>query len=356
MILSPSITLLIARHDDHDAAPSIPCNDTVMAGFIYPTGTHTTCSPVLPSQSVVSSSVNTPTRMTATAILPALSNGGSRATYLNTTSTECLSHILSIPTTSASLATASPVTSAWDALWSLHSVANSSITACTTTAAASNSSVSPSAISATHAIPYLTTRPAQPSAQSSTAIVIIPITTMTAVTLSSMQKALVDPSMFDPSIFDPGRLSSSDVQTSTIHITVTASVPAPTPTTTSLRESTITSKVTSTLTKTVRESSTPAQSSSSLSSVRLSSAPQSSLIPSSSSTHQSNGPFVHTSVFSKDPRCPYPLPGVYCGEPKTTLITETKCGEVSTTSLSTSAGGDEKSKEPAWCPYPGLRC
>lgn len=310
MILLPSITLLIARHDEHDGTPSVPCNDTVMAGFVYPTGTHTTCNPVLPSQSVVSSSVNIPTCMTATAIMPAPSNVGSRAPCLNATSTECLSHALSIPTTSASLATASPVTSAWDAFWSLHwpalGVANSSITGFTTTAAASSSSVSPSAISATPAIPYLTTRPAQPSAQSSTAIVVVPITTMTTVTLSSMQNALVDPSMFDPIIFDPGRLSSSDVQTSTIHITVTASVPAPTPTTTLLRESTITSKVTGTLTKTVRESSTPAQSSSSLSSVRLSSAPQLSLIPSSSNAHQSNGPVVHTSVISKDPRCPYP--------------------------------------------------
>jgi hypothetical protein len=33
---------------------------------------------------------------------------------------------------------------------------------------------------------------------------------------------------------------------------------------------------------------------------------------------------VHTSAIPADPRCPYPYPGIYCGKPKTTLITVTE--------------------------------
>jgi len=33
---------------------------------------------------------------------------------------------------------------------------------------------------------------------------------------------------------------------------------------------------------------------------------------------------VHTSIVTADPRCPYPYPHIYCGEPKTTLVTISK--------------------------------
>jgi hypothetical protein len=36
------------------------------------------------------------------------------------------------------------------------------------------------------------------------------------------------------------------------------------------------------------------------------------------------GDDVVTSVMTPDSRCPYPYPGIYCGEEKTTLITKTK--------------------------------
>ncbi|KAF3052980.1 hypothetical protein E8E11_009332 [Didymella keratinophila] len=167
---------------------------------------------------------------------------------------------------------------------------------------------------------------------------------MSAVTLSSIQNAFVDPGMFDPIIFGPGHLSSPDAQTSTIHITVTASMPKATPITTMVKQSTIASQVTSTLTKTLKPSSF-IHSSSAPPFVSPSSAPQSSVPPSSTSPHQSGDTIVRASVVSKDPRCPYPFPGVYCGEPKTTLITETRSGESSATSAPTSKDVEDKLKE-----------
>jgi hypothetical protein len=151
----------------------------------------------------------------------------------------------------------------------------------------------------------------------------------------------------DPVVFDPGRLplSSRDTQTSLIRITVTASVPKPTPTTALLRESTMTSKITNTLTKTVRLSWMIPQ---------PTSTPQSTQ-PEPTSSSPSDEPNVHTTVVSADPRCPYPLPDVYCGDPKTTLVTEIRNGKASTTSAPTNTGRRGKESN-GWCPYPGLKC
>ncbi|KAI8935774.1 hypothetical protein NX059_007294 [Plenodomus lindquistii] len=43
----------------------------------------------------------------------------------------------------------------------------------------------------------------------------------------------------------------------------------------------------------------------------------------SSSKKTKPTPEVHTSIKSADSRCPYPYPGIYCGKPKTTLVTVT---------------------------------
>jgi hypothetical protein len=43
--------------------------------------------------------------------------------------------------------------------------------------------------------------------------------------------------------------------------------------------------------------------------------------PSKTST-EDTGLSVITSVMTPDSRCPYPYPGIYCGETKTTLITK----------------------------------
>lgn len=159
----------------------------------------------------------------------------------------------------------------------------------------------------------------------------------------------------DPIIFDPGRLPSPVASTSTIYITVTASIAKSSAATSSLAEPTMTSRITRILTKTVKEPSktgeTPAPS---LPSFKL----EPPLIPTSksSSTAHSEPPAVYTSIIPEDPRCPYPFPGVYCGEPKTTLVTETKQARASTTSDTTSAMASEKPKESGWCPYPGKIC
>ncbi|CAO2649111.1 Nn.00g100600.m01.CDS01 [Neocucurbitaria sp. VM-36] len=46
---------------------------------------------------------------------------------------------------------------------------------------------------------------------------------------------------------------------------------------------------------------------------------------------------IYTVAMSADPRCPYPYPGIYCGKQKTTLVTNTKNEEATTT---------QKHKEP----------
>lgn len=183
----------------------------------------------------------------------------------------------------------------------------------------------------------------------------ITLTTMSAITLSSMPNALVNPGMFDTIVFDLGRLSGPATQTCTIHITGTASIPRATPKATLVEESTTTSQVTSTLTKTVKTSSL-IQSTSVPLSVSHSSAPQSSALMSSSNAQQPGDAVVRTSIISKDLRCPYPFPGVYCHEPKTRLITETRSSQASTTSAPTSKDVADKPKQSGSCPYPGMKC
>ena len=59
---------------------------------------------------------------------------------------------------------------------------------------------------------------------------------------------------------------------------------------------------------------------------------------------------VYTTSLSADPRCPYPYPGIYCGNVKTTLATQTKKNRDEATSTS------KEPKSSSWCPYPGRGC
>jgi hypothetical protein len=53
------------------------------------------------------------------------------------------------------------------------------------------------------------------------------------------------------------------------------------------------------------------------------------------------------------------LPGVYCGKPKTTLVTETRETHLSSTNKPMAPEHDEKPKSTpssGQCPYPGRQC
>ena len=353
---------LIARHEGHDEAWPSLVNTRNMTGLVYPTSNNTAYKSIAPSQSPTLCNTALPIHMTATTFPPPPSSIGSHAPYSNTTSTEWTRYRSGTLRRSPSSTHASPsstsaplTTAPWAALWTLHwpvlRITNSSVAATPTPVPASNSSTLSSTMTTTPTIPTLAARPAHPSEQSSTAVAIVPVTTMPA---SSSHGAASEPlrsihdALIDPIISNPGHLSSPDAHTSTVHITLTVSVPKPTPTTVSdVEELTSTSKTTSTLTKTVRASSTMAQSLSALES-RWNQEP--------SSISRSEAFAVHTSVVSADPRCPYPFPDVYCGAPKMTFVTETRSGEASMTSAPTTTGGDGKPRASGWCPYPGLRC
>lgn len=350
MILLPSLVLLTARHDCHGETPADSYNHPLMTGNLHPVAAHTAYDSILHFRSVVSDSTHTLATMTASAMLPGSCHSGHHGPYTNGTSTKPLSHS-TVPSSTLN----SSVTSAWSAPWSLHWSASGAIdatTAVTTTALTTTYfSVSAALTNATPDMPLLTSRPAQPSPKPSTVHADVPITTMSAVILSSVQST----GMFDSIIFDPGRLSNSGAQTSAIHITITASMSKATPTTTMVKDSTTTSQVTSTLTKIVRP---PwfIQSASAPPPASPSSAPQLSLTSSSSIPPQSGETVVRTSIVSRNPRCPYPFPGVYCGEPKTTLITETRSGRSSTTHAPSGKDVEDMPKESVSCPYPGMKC
>ncbi|KZM21590.1 hypothetical protein ST47_g7211 [Ascochyta rabiei] len=147
---------------------------------------------------------------------------------------------------------------------------------------------------------------------------------------SDLKFGSTDADMLDPVYFGP-----TDTQTSTIHITITASIPPPKPRTSPLEQSAVTSEVTSSLVKTVRLPSPTPQSSQTI---------EPSQTPEPSSAPESSLNAVHTTILSADPRCPYPFPGVYCGKPKTTLVSETRRETVSATHATASMGGNEKPK------------
>lgn len=362
---------LIARHEDHAESPLAVATTNNMTGFIYPTTSSATYDPK-------SSSV------------------GNNAPYyaMNATSTQGWAQYgsgLPEPSPSSFAPTPpAPTTTPWDGLWPMHwpklhasdsiitatwtsdtlwpmhwptlYMSSSSSMAASTSVVESNPSIPSKATTPTPAISILTALPNQPTQQSSTAI-IIPMTTMPA-TFQGVHSGVGDesgqiqtqpsmPALDVAGILDPVYFGPTDTQTSTIHITVTASAPQSPSSTPTIqtqswpREYTITSKVTSTLVKTVTLSSTTPHAS------PTSDPPQ---VVETSSTSASSNPAVHTTIISADPRCPYPVPGVYCGKPKTTLVTETKSGKTSLTSAPTSTGESKKPKPSLWCPYPGQVC
>ncbi|KAJ8115667.1 hypothetical protein OPT61_g2736 [Boeremia exigua] len=344
---------VILRHEGHAEAPSFDTKNAT--DVVYPTSTTDSS---YDSTTSMPCNMTTHIDMTATAIRPSQNSIGSHAPYPNATSKNWGSYVSTslessspYPPTSSIRVSTQLTTAHWDELWSLHwptsQVSDNSVPTASTPVYASN----PSALASSMAAPSVASTPTPSNEQPSTTFFVPSAATMSA-SLSSVAPSPNIPNAFvDPIIFDPGRLSSANALTSTLRITITASAAIPSSTTakSSLDDLIISSKVTSTLTKTLRQSSPSSDLVSSTTSSKLAST-------SSSSTIQSNAPAVHTSVISANPRCPYPFPGVYCGEPKTTLITETRSGASSTTSVQTSESVDTRPKESGWCPYPGLKC
>lgn len=352
---------LIARHEGHDGSSLSLMNN--MTRFVYPIVNSTTY--VQASSSAGSNNPYYPTNATST---------GSWARYGSGLPGPLPS--FSAPTVAAS------TTTSGDGLWPMHwpMLQGSGIIGSTTytpiidglvpmhwpTIGASNSSdaVSPTPVAASSSSApasftnstLATLYPTAPPDQTSSAIN-IPSTTMTPSTFQAIHTTTLNgpgshakpsiPTLNMGDILDPVYFGPTSAQTSTLHITVTANMPKATPSTTkpasssSLEESTITSKFTSTTIKTIALPSTTLHS------------PQTAK---PSSTMQSADLAIHTTVLSADPRCPYPLPGVYCGPGKTTLVTETRSREGSATSTSASTKESEKPKGSGSCPYPGQKC
>jgi hypothetical protein len=337
----PSITAVLAaraqvtvRHGGHDEPYPTTSSLLTSTGSTYPSNNTTA------GQSKVTSQLPLPCNATATSILPLPSSYGSRNPYTNATFLggrhQSASH--TSPTQELPPVTTAP----WNELWSLHWPSSSLL----------NSSSTPNTsllnVTPILAIPTTTACPDQ-SSQS-------PYITMSMASSTTTLRATSSPTQgthnapVQPIIHSPGLLPTPDTLTSTIHITVTASGP---PTEAPLRESTITSTIMNTLTKTVKP--TAAKPSSTLPASSASSAP-SSLGLEKSSAMPPMAPSVRTSIMAPDPRCPYPFPGVYCGDPKTSIITKTRDKEASITSAPVALEGNKGAVGAGWCPYPGGRC
>jgi hypothetical protein len=92
--------------------------------------------------------------------------------------------------------------------------------------------------------------------------------------------------------------------------------------------------------------------STSSSSASSSATPTTTAAPSSSTyADESDDKDVKTTVISADPRCPYPYPGIYCGTPKTTMVTQTR----KPTSTSAEKADKTGSVECNPYPYPGQK-
>jgi hypothetical protein len=340
----PSITAVLAaraqvtvRHGGHDEPYPTTSSLLTSTGSTYPSNSTTA------GQSKVTSQLPLPCNATATSILPLPSSYGSRNPYTNATFPGGRHE--SAPHTSPTQEFAPVTTAPWNELWSLH-WPSSDLPNSSSTPKTSLLNVTPIL-----AIPTKTACPDQ-SSQSPYITMSTAFSTNTLRATSSPKQGM-NHAPVQPIIYNPVLLPTPDTLTSTIHITVTASVPSPSPTESPLRESTITSTIVSTLTKTVKP--TTAQPSSTLLASSASSAP-SSLGLEKSSAMPPMAPPVRTSVMSPDPRCPYPLPGVYCGDPKTTIVTQTRDREASITSSPVAPEGNKGAAGAGWCPYPGGQC
>ncbi|KAH6629814.1 hypothetical protein C7974DRAFT_193669 [Boeremia exigua] len=297
---------VIARHGGHDEV-SYSLTDTKIA--MSRTTVQHSSSPYVSS---MARNMTITIHTTETAFRPAPSNG-SHAPYPNATSTSSGSCGSGIPASSLALSTPSTPTAPPTAPWLAWP-----------TPRANNSAVFTS--------------------------------TMTTPRFSLIGAAPSQAAPSDPIIFDPGRLPSPTALTSTLHITVTASVPGSTGARSTAGQVAASSEAagTGTSTTTVSSAGSYAEPPSSMASASSRPAPLTSSSLAARPSSMAHGlPAVHTTILSADPRCPYPFPGVYCGEPKTTLVTEARSAE---TSAPTATGGSGKPKETGWCPYPGLIC
>ncbi|KAF1845882.1 uncharacterized protein K460DRAFT_417073 [Cucurbitaria berberidis CBS 394.84] len=182
-------------------------------------------------------------------------------------------------------------------------------------------------------------QPITPSPQSSTAIVVVPITNMPLGFGSVLPRAMGhlqgDLERQEHNALD-GDIANLDSFVSTVAedsiVTIQTIEPDRSPS--SVLEVSRTRSPTSTPTPT--------------SSTRTSNKPSPTSKPPQTTSIKFD-PSVYTTIISADSRCPYPYPGIYCGKPETTLVTETKKEKTTT----------QKDKQPtasSGCPYPGQEC
>lgn len=363
---------LVACHPFHDEYSSAPIKTVGTSGFTYPAKYDAVCNSTTLVRSPASSS------MTKNAdIAEIFTLAPSSSVYLErnaiykpslvASTRKCTHYGPGMPGPSPSssahvfpaLASQSPAPTPRDHLWPTHWLSlrlSNNVLRALTPLLSSNLSV---ALLSTNSeiIPNLIARIHPSAKQSPTVVVTTPITVMSvgalrlpqanAVALQSMHNSVRDGTDYTNAnvadLLDSVYFGPTDVLTSTIHITVTATPP----TTSSVKESTVASIIMSTFIKTVTLLLTTQQ----LSTTQpfRTSNPTTYLLGSPE-------PVVHMSIVSADPRCPYPFPGIYCGKPKTTLVTETRIGEAFPTIMPPSTMQTGEPKGDGWCPYPGRSC
>jgi hypothetical protein len=374
---------IIASHKDHNNSSPIHLITQSMSDFMYPTRSNTIhISNLISQSSALKNMTKTKQTIESVTLAPSSSSLGSNASPSDTASTGCWIQYGSSmrgPSPSFSVHAAPAPTSQplidipWDDLLLIHwpgsRVSNTTIVPSSTSSPTGNLSVDFSSTISTLPIPTLTICPDQQAKQSSTAVVTVPITTMSAPirlraaieTLQGVRNNFRDGfeqgqaipsiptgnilSMLKPGLLGVDGLQDQKPQTSTVLITVTATATKPKPTTTSIKYLTISTKITPTTVQTVTLSS---QTTELLHTLSFSSMPEPSKAPG------------HTTVLSADPRCPYPFPGIHCDEPKTTLVIRTEEAKPSTTpqptTQPTTTGRDGQLESSGWCPYPGQKC
>ncbi|KAF9692340.1 hypothetical protein EKO04_009715 [Ascochyta lentis] len=362
LAVQPAFAALIVRHEGYGNNSSTHLNTKNTTTSTYPKTFNSTA----PSHVQPSSNITETIHIIKTVTTTLSSSGfGSNPPYSfpnATSTTRCatyesdihgpslFSSIHAYPTSTPHSSTTAPWNDLWPIHWPASRESNSSAAASSTPVIRSNWSVALPSTTPGSGIPIPTARPDQSVERSSTAVEIVPVITMTTLTPSQAPVApaqsvystsgILNVSSASAGVLDPVYFSPTDTQTSTIHVTVTVSTPTLVSTSSSLEESMML-EVTSTLVETVTLPFSIPQSSHTSNSLQMS-------VPSSELG-------AYTTVLSADPRCPYPFPGVYCGELKT-LVTETRSERTSEITAPSSKSGGEMSKESGWCPYPGQVC
>lgn len=359
LAIEKASAVVIVRHDGHDEITPSLTNTHSIAGTICPIKSTANHYPYSPPIVPVDCMKRAPMHTTTIATLPALSNSRSYDPYPQATPIESESQGLG---TSEPSPSSPQTTKLWGKLgsphWPTSCVADSSVPTTAAQVFVCGTGVLPSI--ASHKLPttYSSSQPTYPCNHPSTSSASVSRTAMftpaSSITAAPTISQALQGVPTHPMIIDPGRLPSSGAPTSTIHVAITASAGHPSSAESELEETTITSQVTSFLTKTLKLSSMTTQPSTHHS-LPPWSTPSSGSIPVSWSATHSEQPFVYTSAIAADPRCPYPFPGVYCGEPKTIVVTETRSSETSMI-RAPATETKESQNNPGRCPYPGTTC